>query len=238
MILNVMLCSFGPDQPTSMCVTGRIMTERPRRSRSRRPGDPPAQSEDFSPHIENQEDRWTQFMQQQHQFQLQMQQQQQEFTRQMLQHVQSQAQPQPTPQAVVRGNFREFYRMSPPEFQGGLDPVLALDWLSEIERVFKVITCTEEDKVLFASHMMKGPAARWWTSAETRMMTLGIPKDWEHFKAAFLDHYFPNSLRAQKELEFQQLRQGSMSITTYAEKFEDMAAYSRQAAYAPDKNGK
>ncbi|XP_050908554.1 uncharacterized protein LOC127122224 [Lathyrus oleraceus] len=70
------------------------------------------------------------------------------------------------------------------------------------------------------------------------MTNQGIPRDWEHFKSIFLDKYFPSSLRTQKEFEFQQLRKGTMSVAAYAEKFEDMAAYSRQAAYAPDERWK
>ncbi|XP_050875233.1 uncharacterized protein LOC127078856 [Lathyrus oleraceus] len=70
------------------------------------------------------------------------------------------------------------------------------------------------------------------------MTNQGVPRDWEHFKTTFLDKYFPSSLRTQKEFEFQQLRQGTMTIVPYAEKFEDMAAYSRQAAYAPDERWK
>ncbi|XP_050875590.1 uncharacterized protein LOC127079224 [Lathyrus oleraceus] len=85
---------------------------------------------------------------------------------------------------------------------------------------------------------MKGPTVRWWESASTLMANQGIPRDLEHFKTIFLDKYFPSSLGTQKEFEFQQLRQGTMSVAAYAEKFEDMAAYSRQAAYAPDERWK
>ena len=30
MILNILVCSIGPDQPNAMCVVGRIMVEQPR----------------------------------------------------------------------------------------------------------------------------------------------------------------------------------------------------------------
>ncbi|XP_058732938.1 uncharacterized protein LOC131604522 [Vicia villosa] len=130
--------------------------------------------------------------------------------------------------------FREFYRMNPPEFHGDLDPLKAHDWLTSIERIFEVTPCSEEDKVVCATHMLRGPAARWWMSASARMTTLGIDKTWEHFKAAVLEKYFPDSMRAQKELEFQMLRQGSMTVAEFAARFEDMATYSNQAFYAPD----
>lgn len=123
--------------------------------------------------------------------------------------------------------------MNPLEFKGGLDIILAHDWIFEMERVFQVVQCTKEDKVIFAPQMMKDPTARWWASTATRMVTLGIPKDWKHFKVIYLDNIFPSILRAQKEFEFQLLRQGSMCVEKCAERFEDMDAYSRQVAYEP-----
>ncbi|XP_058775364.1 uncharacterized protein LOC131649629 [Vicia villosa] len=124
--------------------------------------------------------------------------------------------------------------MDPPEFLGGLDPVIAHDWLYGMEMIFQAIQCTEEEKVIFAAQKMKGPAGRWWNTESTYFTNRGIPKDWQHFKTAFLEKYYPNSVRALKEREFQTFKQGNMSVSEYAEKFEDMAAYSRQAAYAPD----
>ncbi|XP_050895691.1 uncharacterized protein LOC127102355 [Lathyrus oleraceus] len=144
--------------------------------------------------------------------------------------------PQGVPQVAAGGSFRDFFRMNPLEFHGGLNPVKAQEWITGMERIFRIVHCSEENKVVFASHMMKGPAMIWWESVSTLMTNQGIPRDWEHFKTIFMDKYFPSSLRTQKEFEFQQLRQGTMSVATYAEKFEDMAAYSRQAAYAPDES--
>ncbi|XP_050916547.1 uncharacterized protein LOC127131677 [Lathyrus oleraceus] len=138
------------------------------------------------------------------QFMQQMQQQQNQFMQQMMQQWNGGLHPQGVPPVAVGGSFRDFFRMNPPEFHGGLNPVKARKWITGMERIFRIVHCSEENKVVFASHMMKGSA------------------------------YFPSSLRTRKEFEFQQLKQGTMSVAAYAEKFEDMAAYSRQAAYAPD----
>lgn len=61
------------------------------------------------------------------------------------------------------------------------------------------------------------------------MKNQGILKVWERFKMVFLEKYFTDSLRANKEFEFQQLQEGSMFVAKYAEKFEDMVVYSNQA---------
>ncbi|XP_058763194.1 uncharacterized protein LOC131636600 [Vicia villosa] len=120
--------------------------------------------------------------------------QQNQMMAQIMQGMQGQQPPTqtPVPQAAAGPDFRAFFRMDPPEFVGGLDSLLAHDWLAGMERVFQAIQCTEEEK------------------------------------------YFPNSVRTQKEREFQNFKQGDKSVSEYAEKFEDLADYSRQAVYAPD----
>ncbi|XP_050876633.1 uncharacterized protein LOC127080349 [Lathyrus oleraceus] len=128
--------------------------------------------------------------------------------------------------------------MNPPEFHGGLNPMKAQEGITIMERIFQIVHCSEENKVVFYSYMMKGSAVRWWESTSTLMTNQGVPRDWENFKTIFLDKYFPSSLRTHKEFEFQQLRHGTMTVAAYSKKFEDMAAYSRQAAYAPDERWK
>src|SRR3954468_22904576 len=174
---------------------------------------------------------WPQFMQQ-------MQQQQNQFMLQMMQQMNGgHNAPMVVPEAVG-GTYRDFIRMNPPEFHGGLDPIKAHEWVANVEGIFEIVHCSEEDKVVFASHSLKGPAMRWWKGASALMTTQGVPKEWENFKTTFMEKYFPSSLRTKKELEFQQLRQDNMAVATYAEKFEILAAYSRQAAYAPDEGWK
>ncbi|XP_058750817.1 uncharacterized protein LOC131623828 [Vicia villosa] len=218
----------------SMYVTGDFMAEQPRRRG--RPRINAAQNQNENPEGGAGGNQWVQLMQMQQQHQFQMQQQQQEFMTHMVQQMQG-THPPPQQNDGSRG-FREFYRMNPPEFHGDLDPLKAHDWLTSIERIFEVTPCLEEDKVVCATQMLRGPAARWWTSASGRMTTLGIDKTWEHFKATVLEKYFPDNMRAQKELEFQMLRQGSMTVAEFAARFEDMVTYSNQALYAPNERWK
>ena len=157
---------------------------------------------------------------------------------QMMQQMNGGTHPQVVVPEAVGGNFRDFFRMNPPEFHGGLDPVKAHEWISEMERIFQVVLCNEANKVVFATHLFKGPAARWWKNASALMTMQNVPKEWIQFKSTFMEKYFPSSLRTQKEFEFQQLRQGGMSVAAYAEKFEIMAAYARQAMYDPDEQWK
>jgi hypothetical protein len=47
-----------------------------------------------------------------------------------------------------------FLRNHPPTFKGRCDPDGAQMWLKEIERVFRVMQCTDDQKVRFGTHML------------------------------------------------------------------------------------
>ena len=96
---------------------------------------------------------------------------------QMMQQLNGGLNPQGVPQEAIGGSFRDFSRMNPLEFHGGLNPVKSHEWVTNMERIFQIVHCSEENKVLFASHMMKGPAVRWWESASTLMTNQGVPRD-------------------------------------------------------------
>jgi hypothetical protein len=48
---------------------------------------------------------------------------------------------------------------------------------------------------------------------------------WERFKREFLRKYFPKDLRNKKEVEFMQLKQGSMSVAEHVAKFEELSRF-------------
>ena len=73
--------------------------------------------------------QWPQFMQN-------MQQQQNQFMLQMMQQMQGGSSTPVVVPEVAGGNYRDFFRMNPPDFQGGLDPVKAHEWVSEMEGIF------------------------------------------------------------------------------------------------------
>jgi len=49
-------------------------------------------------------------------------------------------------------------------FKGRYDPDGAQTWLKEIERVFRVMQCSEVQKVRFGTHMLAEEADDWWIS--------------------------------------------------------------------------
>jgi len=54
------------------------------------------------------------------------------------------------------------------------------------------------------------------------------PVTWANFRARFLEKYFPDTARQDKEAEFLALQQGDMTVQEYVNRFEHLARYSSQ----------
>lgn len=51
-----------------------------------------------------------------------------------------------------------FQRNNPPTFKGRYDPDGVEAWLKEIEKIFRVMVCTDVQKVQFGTHMLSEEA--------------------------------------------------------------------------------
>ncbi|XP_022852051.1 uncharacterized protein LOC111373705 [Olea europaea var. sylvestris] len=114
----------------------------------------------------------------------------------------------------------ELFRKQPlPTFEGGIDPLEVEDWLVRIERIFDLTNYPDFKKVICATFMLKKGTMRWWDST-SRSRACGHILTWNEFKEQFLRKYYPTSIRNQKEREFLNLVQGSMSlIEPYGKKY-------------------
>lgn len=72
------------------------------------------------------------------------------------------------------------------------------------------MNCSEEQKVRFGTHMLVGEADDWWVSARNVLEGLGEEITWVVFSREFLRKYFPEDVRAKKEIEFLELKQGNL----------------------------
>jgi len=108
---------------------------------------------------------------------------------------------QPNANAEVR-MLETFQRNHPPTFKGRYDPDGAQTWLKEIERVFRVMQCTEVQKVRFGTHMLAEEADDWWISLLPILKQDSTEVTWVVFKREFLDRYFPKDVRGKKEIKF------------------------------------
>ncbi|KAF7121000.1 hypothetical protein RHSIM_Rhsim13G0139200 [Rhododendron simsii] len=61
--------------------------------------------------------------------------------------------PPPAPEPVINEvQVRDFQKLKPLIFHGGIDPIKANEWLDSIEKIFQVMTCTDRKKVALATY--------------------------------------------------------------------------------------
>lgn len=120
-------------------------------------------------------------------------------------------------------SFKDFKLVGPPEFRGTLDLFEAQTWIEEMEKVFEVARVAEAQKTSFATFMMKGEANYWWKANKGRAEEGIIP--WDRFKELFLENYFSENTQQDMEVQFLELKQGSMSVAEYAAKFNKLARF-------------
>jgi hypothetical protein len=86
-----------------------------------------------------------------------------------------------------------------------------------------VVQCNIREKVLLASHQLSDPAADWWdVYVEAHEEPESI--NWPEFTAAFRAHHVPQGVIKLKK-EFQDLKQGSMSMNEHVTKFTQLSRY-------------
>jgi hypothetical protein len=76
---------------------------------------------------------------------------------------------------------------------------------------------------MFALHQLMGPATDWWDAyVEAHEEPESI--NWQEFKNSFRSHHVP--LRVMKlKKEFEDLKQGSMSVSEYVTRFTQLSHY-------------
>ncbi|XP_027927744.1 uncharacterized protein LOC114184626 [Vigna unguiculata] len=123
----------------------------------------------------------------------------------------------------------DFLRHKPVEFTGGATPDEADAWLRECEKIFGVMNCADEQKLAFAVYLLNNDAEYWWASIQQQMETKEEQVTWANFRIRFLEKYFPDTTKQDREAEFLALQQGNMSVQEYVNKFEHLARYYSQA---------
>jgi hypothetical protein len=97
------------------------------------------------------------------------------------------------------------------------------DWLKFVEKKLQVVQCNNCEKLLLASHQLSGPAANWWDDyVEAYEEPESI--NWPEFRATFCAHQVPQGVIKPKK-EFQDLKQGSMSVNESITKFTQLSRY-------------
>jgi hypothetical protein len=98
------------------------------------------------------------------------------------------------------------------------------DWLKSVEKNMQVVQCNNPEKVLLASHQLSGPAADWWDAyVESHEEHESI--NWPEFRATFRAHHVPQGVIKLEMKEFQDLKEGSMSVNECVTKFTQLSRY-------------
>ncbi|KAI8572079.1 hypothetical protein RHMOL_Rhmol01G0170800 [Rhododendron molle] len=109
--------------------------------------------------------------------------------------------------------MNEFCKCRPPTFNGDTNPTMVETWLKEVKVILDTLEITRDgDRVALATYQLKGEA--------------------RYCK------YFPMPLRLAKEQEFLNLKQGTMTVTQYAAKFEELSHYAPTAIATEDKKAR
>ncbi|XP_057785468.1 uncharacterized protein LOC131003008 [Salvia miltiorrhiza] len=131
--------------------------------------------------------------------------------------------------------IEQFRRYAPPRFDGKSGPLALEEWVMELERIFEHIECADAHKVSCATFQFTEDAGHWWRSYKngmTEAQRQGLT--WNRFKEVVMDKYFPRSYRNQKQAEFLDLKQGTMSVTEYERKFNLLARYATRMVNTED----
>ncbi|GAU48856.1 hypothetical protein TSUD_288630 [Trifolium subterraneum] len=119
-----------------------------------------------------------------------------------------------------------FLKHKPSFFVGGFNPDGAVKWVEEVEIIFDVMECANENKLALGTYMLREEANQWWKNAKLRIGDGGVVITWEMFKREFFNKYFPADVKNKKVVEFMKLEQGDMSVAEYAAKFESLCSFS------------
>jgi hypothetical protein len=92
------------------------------------------------------------------------------------------------------------------------------DWLKIIEKKLQVVQCNNREKVLFSSHQLVRPAADWWDAyVEAHEEPETINR--QEFKNSFRSHHVSLGVMKLKKKEFEDLKQGSKTVSEYVTQF-------------------
>lgn len=107
---------------------------------------------------------------------------------------------------MVECPMDQWRKMQPPSLKGIVDALESETQIKQIQKIFMVLKCSEEQKVHFATFMLEGEANHQW---EMTKRILGKNEEgfvsWEAFLEVSYEKYFHVSVHHQKEVKFHRL---------------------------------
>ncbi|XP_066382329.1 uncharacterized protein [Miscanthus floridulus] len=112
----------------------------------------------------------------------------------------------------------------PSVFSHVADPLEADDWLRAVEKQLNIAQYNDTEKVLFASSQLQGATQDWWESYQYGRTNNAPAITWQEFREEFRAYHILEGLMELKQ-EFRALKQGSMSVAEYRDKFAQLSRY-------------
>ncbi|KAL5554138.1 hypothetical protein UlMin_041539 [Ulmus minor] len=117
--------------------------------------------------------------------------------------------------------YERFRKQHPPVFEGSFDPLITEEWLRSIEDIFNFMRLNDHERVLCAIYMLWKDARFWWDVIKQTLNAEALV--WEEFKMVFNCKYFRPVVLQDKVEEFNNLRQGNLSVTKAIKRFDQLA---------------
>ncbi|XP_073035216.1 uncharacterized protein [Primulina eburnea] len=133
----------------------------------------------------------------------------------------------PADQPLLHGELTlaQFSSYFPPRFDSSETGERAEEWIERIEQIFVTAPCARSAWLRLATFQLSRNVLLWWQTTETGLRAQGRTVDWDVFRSRFLDKYFSIAARQKKEREFEDLRQGSMSVAEYQSRYSALLIY-------------
>nr|CAD1838142.1 unnamed protein product [Ananas comosus var. bracteatus] len=116
-------------------------------------------------------------------------------------------------------------KIEAPTFDGRFDPKTFTDWLTDMDQFFDWYDMSDDRRVRFTKMKLVGAAKQYWVSVERQLarsrqapITL-----WDEMKAKLSEKYLPSTHRQLQIEQMLSLRQGSMSVADYMQKFDEIS---------------
>nr|GEX01899.1 hypothetical protein [Tanacetum cinerariifolium] len=111
-----------------------------------------------------------------------------------------------------------------PEFDGKLNPDDFLDWLQIVERIFDLRDIPDNVKVKLVAIKLTKYASLWWEHIQQQRYRNGKHKisSWDKMQRLLRAKFLPLTFKQDAYLDYQNLRQGSLSVEDLITEFEWM----------------
>ena len=87
--------------------------------------------------------------------------------------------------------------------------------MMETEKIFDVFQSTKKERVQLTTYVFREVAERWWTTVKSNYNTIAEDAACTTLVEEFNTKFIPDHIRDQKMEEFENLRQGDMTVHDY-----------------------